>query len=95
MLAAKLIIECVLDKHHNLELLCRCVRDRAADAGVRLGDSEIKIVLERLIKRRDVGVYQYLAEDDRYATTEYLEQYAYFYWFGPPDSVNENNRVNS
>ena len=86
MLVARLIVECVTNEHHNLELLCRCVKNRAQYSGITPGDGEIRVVLESLIKKRLVGVFQYLAEDDCYAAIEYLPQYAYFYWFGPPGS---------
>ena len=55
--------------------------DRAADRGLTTTASEVRVILEKLIRDGTVESCQYLAEDSCYEPTIYDGSNIYFYAF--------------
>ena len=83
MLVGDWILETLGAGYANYEQLCTLVGGRAADQGLAVGNGEIRVLLERMIRDGRVEPCQFLAEEQRYAPTVYDGSHIFWYWFRP------------
>ncbi|GEM_PF-1151343 len=81
MLVRNWIAEQVGLGYINFERLSQRLLARAEETGVDVSASEIRVVLEHLIRDGRVETCQFLAEEQRYHPTVYDDSNIYWYWF--------------
>ncbi len=88
MLVRDWIIERVGRGYVNFERLSAELLGRAESAGVSVSAQEIRVVLERMIRRGEIESCQFLAEDQRYSPTVYDDSNIWWYWFRLPAPIS-------
>jgi len=81
MLITSWITERLAKGHTAFEPLSADIVTRAADRGLTATSSEVRVILEKLIRDGTVESCQYLAEDSCYEPTIYDGSNIYFYTF--------------
>jgi hypothetical protein len=81
MLITSWITERLAKGHTAFEPLSADIVTRAADRGLTATSSEVRVILEKLIRDGTVESCQYLAEDSCYEPTIYDSSNIYFYTF--------------
>lgn len=87
MLVRQWISEIAGEDFVTFESLRHLIDVRAESVGIEVSESEIRVVLEKLIASGEIATCQYLAESQSYGATVYDNSNIYWYFFRAANEI--------